>query len=82
VAPTLADLEVLWGGRDRLLRVTEVAEILAVGAWRIYQVCETGELPHARINNSIRVRPKDLEAFVASSVTVPREGRVHRHKLG
>jgi hypothetical protein len=37
VAPTLADLRVLWGGRDRLLKVTEVAEQLAVGAWRIYQ---------------------------------------------
>jgi hypothetical protein len=41
-AATLADLQVLWGGRDRLLRVAEVAEQLAVGAWRIYQLCENG----------------------------------------
>jgi excisionase family DNA binding protein len=68
-APTLADLRVLWGGRDRLLKVAKVAEQLAVGAWRIYQLCEDGELPHVRINNSIRVRPKDLEEFIASKVT-------------
>ena len=79
-APSLADLQVLWGGRDRLLRVAEVAEELAVGAWRIYQVCENGELPHVRINNSIRIRREDLKAFVASRVTVPEARRPHRRK--
>ena len=44
-AATLGDLQVLWGGRDRLLRVGEVAEQLAVGAWAVYQMCENGELP-------------------------------------
>lgn len=79
-AATLADLQVLWGGRDRLLTVAEVAEQLAVGAWRIYQLCEDGELPHIRINNSIRVRPKDLEEFIASRVTVGEAPRPHRRK--
>jgi excisionase family DNA binding protein len=69
-AATLADLKVLWGGRDQLLRVGEVAEHLAVGAWRIYQLCEDGDLPHVRINNSIRVRPRDLEEFVAARLTI------------
>jgi excisionase family DNA binding protein len=80
VAPTLADLRVLWGGRDRLLRVAEVAEHLGVGVWRIYQLCEDGELPHVRINNSIRVRPKDLEEFIAARVTIPEKRRPHRRK--
>ena len=70
-----------WGGRNRLLRVTEVAEMLGVGAWRIYQVCETGELPHVRINNSIRVRPADVEAFIASRVRVPDKRRLHRRRV-
>jgi excisionase family DNA binding protein len=48
--------------------VVEVAEHLAVGSWRIYRLCEDGELPHIRINNSIRVRPKDLEEFIAAQV--------------
>jgi excisionase family DNA binding protein len=76
-AATLADLQVLWGGRDRLLRVGEVAEQLAVGAWAVYKLCEDGDLPHVRINNSIRVRPKDLEAFVVarlSAVVPPSRG--------
>jgi excisionase family DNA binding protein len=54
------------GGRDRLLRVAEVAEQLAIGAWAVYKLCEDGDLPHVRITNSIRVRPKDLEEFVAA----------------
>jgi excisionase family DNA binding protein len=58
--------QVLWGGRDRLLRVAEVAEQLAVGAWAVYKLCEDRDLPHVRITNSIRVRPQDLEAFVAA----------------
>ena len=66
VAPTLADLRVLWGGRDRLLRVAEVAEQLAVGAWAVYKLCEDGDLPHVRINNSIRVRPADLSELIAA----------------
>ena len=55
--PTTADLVSYWGGRNRLLRVTEVAEMLAVGAWAVYQYCESGELPHVRMTNSIRIRP-------------------------
>jgi excisionase family DNA binding protein len=65
-AATLGDLQVLWGGCDRLLRVAEVAEQLAVGAWAVYKFCEDEDLPHVRINNSIRVRPADLAEFIAA----------------
>ncbi|HEY4395283.1 MAG TPA: tyrosine-type recombinase/integrase [Polyangia bacterium] len=78
--PTTADLVSYWGGRHRLLRVKEVAEQLAVPAWRVYQLCEDGELPHVRIINSIRVRPQDLEDFMAARLTVPEECRPHRRK--
>jgi hypothetical protein len=37
--------------------VAEAAEQLGV--------CESGELPHLRVVNSIRVRPKDLADYVA-----------------
>jgi excisionase family DNA binding protein len=63
-APTLADLGVLYGGRGRLLRVAEVAEHLGVCAATVYRLCESGELPHVRIINSIRVRPADLAVFI------------------
>jgi excisionase family DNA binding protein len=63
-APTVADLAVLYGGRDRLLRVAEVAEQLGVCAATVYRLCEAGDLRHIRIVNSIRVRPADLAAFL------------------
>jgi excisionase family DNA binding protein len=74
-AATFADLQVLWGGRDRLLRVAEIAEQLAVGAWAVYKLCEDGDLPHVRINNSIRVRPGDLLEFIAVRTRVRRPNR-------
>jgi excisionase family DNA binding protein len=64
VAPTLADLRVLWGGRDRLLMVAEVAEYLGVCNATVYRLCDRGQLPHVWIVNSIRIRPADLQAFL------------------
>jgi excisionase family DNA binding protein len=72
VAPTLADLRVLWGGRDRLLKVAEVAEHLGVCNATVYRLCDSGELPHVWIVNSIRIRPADLEAFLERQ-TIGRE---------
>ena len=62
--PMLADLGVLYGGRGRLLRVAEIADQLGVSTAAVYKLCTTGELPHVRIVDSIRVRPSDLAAFV------------------
>ena len=74
--PTTADLVALHGGRDRLLRVADVAERLGVCVATVYRLCEGGELPHIRIVNSIRVRRADLDALVAASMTAaPTAGR-------
>ena len=62
------------------MRVAEVAEMLGVGAWAIHRFCENGDLPHVRINNSIRVRPRDLQEFIAARVTIPEKRRPHRRK--
>jgi excisionase family DNA binding protein len=64
-APTLSDLQILWGGRDRLLKVVEVAEHLGICNATVYRLCQSGELPHLRVVNSIRARPKDLAEYVA-----------------
>jgi len=57
-----------------LLTDKEGAEHLHVGTWAVYRLCETGELPHVRMVNSIRVHPADLRAFV-------RAKRVAREEL-
>ena len=69
--PTVADLAVLYGGRGRLLRVAEVAEQLGICNATVYRLCERGELPHLRVVNSIRVRPKDLEEYLAGGPRSP-----------
>jgi excisionase family DNA binding protein len=75
--PTTADLVSYWGGRYRLLRVREVAEQLGVCNATVYRLVEAGEIPHVRIVNSIRIRPDDLEAFMAAgcAATARSEGR-------
>ena len=79
--PTTEDLVSYWGGRYRLLRVREVAERLGVSNATVYGLCERGELAYVWIVNSMRIRPRDLEDFVASRLTVTEQGRLHRRKL-
>lgn len=64
MAPTLADLQVLLGGRDRLLKVADVAQHLSVCNATVYRLCDRGELPHVWIGNSMRIRADDLRAFL------------------
>jgi len=72
VAATLADLQVLWGGRDRLLRVAEVAEHSAYSMRPSTGSASAARLPYVWLVNSMRIRPRDLEEFVAFRVTSPR----------
>jgi excisionase family DNA binding protein len=81
VAATLGDLQVLGGGRDRLLKVAEVAEHLGVSNATVYALCERGELPYVWVVTSMRIRPRDLEEFVAARLTVPEKPRPHRRKI-
>jgi len=78
--PTTADLVSYWGGRNRLLRVREVAEHLGVSKAAVYALCERGELPYVWVVTSMRIRPDDLEEFIVSGLTVPEKRRAHRRK--
>ena len=51
-----------WG--TPLLSVREAARLLGVCAATVYKLCASGELPHTRILNAIRIVPADLAAFV------------------
>jgi excisionase family DNA binding protein len=65
--PTTVDLAVLYSGRGQLLRVAEVAKKLGVCNATVYRLCESGALPHVRVVNSIRVRPKDLGEYLGGA---------------
>ena len=58
----------------------QVAEYLGVSKATIYGLCERGELPYVWVVTSIRIRPRDLEEFIAASVTVADEPRRHKRK--
>ena len=53
------------GHVDRLLTVNEVAARLDVSAATVYKLCAVGDLAHVRVLNTIRVTPRDLDAFIA-----------------
>jgi len=50
-----------------LLNVREVARRLGVRPVTVYRLCGRGKLAHVRVSNAIRVRPEDLDAFLAGA---------------
>ena len=48
-----------------LLTVKEVAARLGVCRATAYRLIEQGGIPHIRVSNAIRVRPADLDAYIA-----------------
>ena len=49
-----------------LLRVADVARILAVSTATVYALADRGALAHVRVMNAIRVSPADLATFMNS----------------
>jgi excisionase family DNA binding protein len=52
----------------RLLRIEDVADRLAVSRSMAWKLVTYGQLPAVRIGRAVRVRPVDLEAYVANAV--------------
>jgi excisionase family DNA binding protein len=64
----------------RVLDAQGAARYLSLGLDTLYRLVRSGELPHSRVGKSIRFRPEDLDAYIASRVTrewtrVDRRGR-------
>lgn len=49
---------------NRLLRPSEVAEILNISRALAYRLLKKGQIPSIRFNSSVRVSPRDLEAYI------------------
>ncbi len=59
------------GTDRRLLRIEDIAERLAVSRSMAWKLVAYGQIPSVRIGRAVRVRPADLEAYIASAL---REG--------
>lgn len=46
------------------LRVADVAKLLSISRSHAYEMVRTGELPHVRIGNAVRVPRRALEAWL------------------
>ena len=53
------------GADRRLLRIEQVAERLSVSRSMAWKIIDTGQLRSVRIGRAVRVRPEDLEAYLA-----------------
>ena len=52
-------------GREPLLRIRTVAERLSVSRSMAWKLIDSGVLRSVRIGRAVRVRPQDLEAYLA-----------------
>jgi excisionase family DNA binding protein len=53
------------GGSDPLLRIEQIAERLSVSRSMAWKLIDSGALRSVRIGRAVRVRPADLEAYLA-----------------
>ena len=53
----------------QLLKASEVARILNISRSLVYNLIQTGKIPHIRINQSVRVRQDDLNKFIEGNRT-------------
>jgi excisionase family DNA binding protein len=55
---------------SRLLKATEVAQILNVSKAFVYQLMQKGELPTVKILGARRVRTEDLSRFIEENIDI------------
>jgi excisionase family DNA binding protein len=62
------------GGRapERLLSPREVAQACGLSRRAVYRAISRGELPAARLCNRLRVRPPDLQRWIAERMEIRR----------
>jgi len=51
---------------EKLIKGTEVAEILGISKALAYQLLESGEIKSIRFRRTVRCRPSDLEKFLVN----------------
>ena len=54
--------------QEKLLRATEVAEILDIIRSMAYRLIQTGEIRSVHIGMARRVRPEDLQGYIEANL--------------
>jgi excisionase family DNA binding protein len=54
----------LFQDSKRLLKATEVAELLGISKSFVYNLMKRGEIPTVRLGTALRVKQSDLEEFI------------------
>ena len=57
-----------------LLNASEIAKRLGTSKAYAYQIMRRKEIPVVRLGRSVRVRPKDLEEFIATKLDQGNDG--------
>ncbi len=58
-------------GKEKLLKAVEVAQKLNISKAFAYKLMQTGEIRTVRMLGARRVRPKDLEEYIALNLQPP-----------
>jgi excisionase family DNA binding protein len=53
-----------------LMTVDKAAQVMAVSPSYVYKLVRSKQLPAVKIGTSVRIRPGDLESFIASKLTM------------
>ena len=54
---------------ETLLKATDIAKILNISRALAYRLLQKGDIPVIRIKNAVRVKPSDLESYIAKCRT-------------
>ena len=54
---------------EPLLKADDVSSILNVSRSHAYELMKSGDIPTIHIGSSVRVRPVDLEKYIASNIS-------------
>lgn len=58
----------------RLLRIKDVAQIMGIAPWRLYDLVRQGELPHIRIGKTIRISEAAIQGWIEKHETSTTKG--------
>lgn len=56
---------------ENFMKAEDVAQILNLSKAMVYRLVQRGELRCIRIGTAVRIRPSDLEAYVANNFNTP-----------